>query len=210
MIDEAKNPEYNRDYLARLKNLGIETLGRGLHAEVFQHPTMPDVVVKMFDATDRAYMHWLRTIVRIQNNKYVPKIIPTVNGKFVHRYLRHGSSASTIPTSTAHKYYFIFMRRYDPISREQIAEFSDYIVSTMPEVRGVHAMRLRDSIKQYQYIPKYAESWKLIADYSTDPELRQIAEILYKADNNYVIDLHEGNIMWDSKLKTVIFTDPLR
>jgi hypothetical protein len=102
------------------------------------------------------------------------------------------------------------MRRYDPISREQIAEFSDYIVSTMPEVRGVHAMRLRDSIKQYQYIPKYAESWKLISDYSTDSELRQIADILYKADNNYVIDLHEGNIMWDSKLKTVIFTDPLR
>jgi hypothetical protein len=100
MIDEAKNPEHYRDYLARLKNRGIKTLGSGLHAEVFQHPTMSDVVVKMFDATDRAYMYWLRTIVRNQNNKYMPKIIPTVNGKFIHSYLRPGGSASTIPIST--------------------------------------------------------------------------------------------------------------
>lgn len=209
MIDEAKNPEYYRDYLARLKNRGIKTLGSGLHAEVFQHPTMPDVVVKMFDATDRAYMHWLRTIVRIQNNKYVPKIIPTVNGKFIHSYLRPGGSASTIPISTTYRYYFIFMRRYEPMTSWGMGEFSNYIVSTIPEVHDSRAMRLRDSIKHYQYIPKYAENWKLIADYSTDSELRQIAEILYKADDNYALDLHEGNVMWDSKLNTVVFTDPL-
>jgi hypothetical protein len=102
------------------------------------------------------------------------------------------------------------MRRYESLSSEQAEQFSDYIVSTILNNLRREEDRLVDMMGLYRQISRSAVFWKLIADHSSDSELQQVAEIIYKAENyNYAVDLHSGNIMWDSKLNTVVFTDPV-
>lgn len=78
--------EWRDHYIKRLKGMGIEQLGNGFCANVFQHPTMPDIAVKVVEATDRQFFKFLHWSKRHYWNSWVPKfydvtMVDVVNNK---------------------------------------------------------------------------------------------------------------------------------
>lgn len=56
-----------------LESKGVENLGSGCYGCVYQHPTLPNVVAKIYDYDD-AYDHYINWCTKNQKNPYVPKI----------------------------------------------------------------------------------------------------------------------------------------
>lgn len=56
-----------------LESKGVKYLGSGCYGCVYRHPTLPNVVAKMYDDDD-AYDHYVNWCMKNQKNPYVPKI----------------------------------------------------------------------------------------------------------------------------------------
>jgi hypothetical protein len=195
MNEATEKTEREKDYLARLKQAGIQQLGKGAYARTFQHPYYKNVVVKMFDNSDTAYMQYLNWVIRNQNNKYVPKIIVAANGEYLHKYRLANTTVN-----------FVFMKRYQPLQINQLVQFTEYIRSTasqkLLDKQRKELNYIVNSLSLYSRI-----TWNVIYKTTTDSDLRDLAAMLISSSDN--IDLHRKNMMWDSELNTVIFTDPL-
>lgn len=60
-------------YREFLESKGVKNLGSGCYGCVYQHPTLPNVVAKIYDYDD-AYDHYINWCTKNQKNPYVPKI----------------------------------------------------------------------------------------------------------------------------------------
>ncbi len=61
------------DYASFLKKQKVKLLGFGMFASVYQHPTIPDMVAKLYD-DDEAYDRYVEWCLSNQQNPFVPKI----------------------------------------------------------------------------------------------------------------------------------------
>jgi len=201
MINEAKKPENYNKYLARLEKSGIKQLGSGVYARVFQHPYYRNVVVKMFGDNDTAYNLYLNWVGRNQNNKYVPKIIPTQDGKNRHvMKIQYEGKFQTLN--------FVFLKRYNKINKVQLQQFTQYIRNSaktpLSNAQRGYLNRLVNAPSELNNLAQ----WMTIYDTTTDDDLKRLAKTIL-AYSRFMIDLHTDNMMWDRKLQCVIFTDPL-
>jgi len=197
MNEATEKPESGSDYLTRLRRAGIKQLGKGYYARTFQHPYYKNVVVKMFDNSDTAYRKYLNWVIRNQNNKYVPKIIVAANGKYLHKYRLASTTVN-----------FVFMKRYQPLQINQLIQFTEYIRSNVSQSQKLSDMQR----KELNYIVNSLSlssrrTWHVIRRTTSDSDLRDLAAMLISSSDS--IDLHRKNMMWDSELNTVVFTDPL-
>lgn len=195
MNEANEKPESGSDYLTRLRRAGIQQLGLGAYARTFQHPYYKNVVVKMFDNSDTAYKKYLNWVVRNQNNKYVPKIIVTANGEYLHKYRLANTTVN-----------FLFMKRYQPVQINQLVQFTEYIRSNVSQKLSDMQRKELNYIVNSLFLSS-RRTWHVICRTTTDSDLRDLASMLISSRD--AIDLHRKNMMWDSELNTVIFTDPL-
>jgi hypothetical protein len=65
--------EAQGDYTSRLRDLRIKRVGSGIQADVYQHPQVDTIVVKVASEHD-APLAYLQYVLKHQDNPYVPKV----------------------------------------------------------------------------------------------------------------------------------------
>lgn len=187
-VKEETQPEYFK----RLQDeLGIKRLGKGAFSHVFQHPTHPDVAVKVFTSSDEAYAAYLRYVQKRQHNKYLPKILS------VHEHTHVPSKDDTrseVDRLVDDKYTIVFMEKLRPATEKDVQVFLDHV----QDLIGV----------KYTSMQAIGEKWQDLADQTQDPDLAQLAKAMVVMNNRYFVDLRgEKNVMMRGK--QIVFTDPV-
>jgi len=72
------------EYRKRLRELGIKRLGGGLFSSVYQHPTLPNVAVKMIVRNDPKYIEYAQKCTGL-DNPWLPKIYGIEYAKVLKR-----------------------------------------------------------------------------------------------------------------------------
>lgn len=181
-----KSDQTVNDYFNMLEKQKLKSLGSGAYGDVYAHPYYKNVVVKII-SSDPAYISYLKFVARNPRNRYLPQLIPNKNGELISGYSMRGRD----------RLQFIFMKRYASSTNIQRESFRQYVSSTIGAAADFRTP-----------VTKWSKSmWQIVAEMSTDHEIVTIAK--YFSSTNYRIDNHAGNIMWDSELKNIIFTDPV-
>lgn len=182
-----KSDQTVQDYMKMLEKQKIKYLSGGAYGEVYAHPYYKNVVVKIISNYDPAYINYLKFVAQNPGNRYLPQLIPNKNGELISRYSMRGRDGLQ----------FIFMKRYVSSTHIQRERFRQYVSSTIAAPADFRIP-----------VTKWSKSmWQIVANRSTDPEIVTIAK--YFSSSKYGLDNHAGNIMWDSELKNIIFTDPV-
>lgn len=183
--------ESKPDYYNRLEHeLKIKRLGSGAFARVFQHPTHPEVVVKIFTDEDHAYQSYLKFCLSNQSNKYIPKILS------VHKHVHEPEKKNlSIDELVDNRYTTVFMEKLKPATKAQIKK----AIKDLP-------------IELSSYTPSFAEleeeDFEALSKQTTDKDLASFAKFIlrvYKNDDHWP-DLHNANVMMRGS--QLVFTDP--
>jgi hypothetical protein len=168
------------DYKDRVRKF-TKSIGEGAYAEVFKHPKIPDVVVKIFDSKeDQAYDRYLRWCVSNQKNPYVPKI------HAVDRFKCRGSYY-------AQEITIVFMEKLKKLNSTQIDKKAKQIIpKSVFHYGDIYDLRRND--------------WMKVAEVARDPNLKKFARFISSSHDCF--DFHDGNIM-TRKDGQLVFTDPL-
>lgn len=176
--EEVAKEAFN-DYLKRLIDMGMEKLGKGGFATVFQHPDHENVVVKVGLETpqSRAYS-WLKWCQGV-SNKYTPKIY----------YL--AELDTQVPTNWKRKapprMFICFMEKLTPADPKVVKTFfkeNDHVFAQLePRFWGIDA-----------------DNFKLVDDKALLAVLQAINKIGFS-------DLKLENIMMRGK--QIVFADPV-
>lgn len=167
-------------YVARLaKQHSLKTLGAGMFAKVFQHPTLEDVVVKVVSNHDRNYLQYLRWALVRQHNPYVPQL---------YDFYTCGRGKK--------KFSIVFMEKLKAAPYCRLLPKLDRLFNERgaidlldPDRPGVVRQLLRRTIKRTE-----------------DDNLREVCKyVLEKHGRN--TDMHHGNFMLRGP--QVVFTDPV-
>ncbi len=178
-----------KEYQKRLKKLGIKTLGQGNFADVFQHPTMPNVVVKLLTENDKGYEKYVAFSEQHKGNKYVPKILGVHKEKDVFE----GELDPDL--------HLVFMEKLRPIEDDEYMEFGQYILDLGTD--GATPSIMTSMTDHLNDLPR----WKSIARQTKDKDMAELAKFfLANAKGKVNLDLHDGNMMMRGS-KPVI-TDP--
>jgi hypothetical protein len=195
--------ESKPDYFRRLEDeLNIKRLGSGAFARVFQHPTHPEVVVKIFTDEDLAYKKYLKFCLANQGNKYVPKILS------VHKHDHDPKKPEkdlSIDEIVDNRYTLVFMEKLQPAKLEDLRAF----IRAAP----FESQELKDKqSKPYSFIVNLnsfdSPEWQDLAKQTSDKELATIAKFFTKIlrDEEHALDLHDRNVMMRGS--QLVFTDP--
>lgn len=180
-------------YLTRLKKMGIKQIGTGNYAHVFQHPTMPDVVVKLLTESDPGYESYVKFCQRNQSNKYCPKILEVVDASKVF---------DTSLMYSQRGLHLVFMEKLTPITKAEYVKFFRYMASLYGSTLLVNDHRIA-----FEYM-RPESFWKSLASQSKDVDLAEVASFILNAFHNpsLTVDLHDANIM--KRGKQIVITDP--
>lgn len=180
-----------KQYVKRLKKMGIKRIGEGNNAEVFQHPTMPNVVVKLLTHDDAGYDRYVDFCRAHQGNKYCPQILD------VHK--DQGVFESSDPDL-----HLIFMEKLRPLNKAQYYEFLRYALTLLN-----YGERM-DKLKTYPDAVKLMNNEKLwgnLAIQKEDQALSEVARFLVNGrPTSTYIDLNPGNLMLRGS--QVVIVDP--
>lgn len=179
--------EHLKDYVKRLKKMGIKQLGSGRFADVFQHPTMPNVVVKLLTENDRGYEAYVKFSQKNKNNKYVPRILQVVEaddafdkkGQYDMGNLR-----------------LIFMEKLEPIHYNKYIDFGEHVL----KCAGIEAKNMETSLMEIS-------TWQKCANQKEDRDLAAVAKFIVKTQGGDIeIDIHDDNVMMRGS--NPVITDP--
>lgn len=190
------------EYLKDLKSQGIEPVAKGSHAFVFQHPTDPTTMVKVF-THDPAFESYTKFCQSNPDNPYLLKI------KGEH-HDEHGLDPD--PEYKGHIWnsgktglHVIFMEKLTPISDAQFKKF----------IYGLETICFIPHQKNLSvYQSKISPLWTRLCEIKTsrgvplDPNLKQFAEWLvgeYTTGGGYP-DIHKDNFMMRGR--QVVVVDP--
>lgn len=184
-----KYEESKNSYLTRLIELGVEQIGKGSWGTVFQHPTMPDVVVKVFTDKDRAFASYVEWARKNQHNKYVVRMIGAQEGLKLEK--KGG-------------YSILFIEKLKPLTRPIEKKF----MNRLPERLIGLLMRLttspRDELR-IRYLSK--AHWRIILTESQDRDLVSFSSFLLAGMNSgFNKDLSPSNTL--QRGNQVVFSDP--
>ena len=184
--------EGKHEYLDRVWELGIKHLGAGSFATVFQHPTDPNIVVKIVTRRDPAYLNYLNWARKNQRNRYVPKILAVYKVRFKFK-----DSA-----------IIVFMEKLKPLKPAEWVQFAYSLIGTKHKeitdmlflhVTPVHTdERLRLRLEDYGWIAKH----------TADKDLKEIMFVLPKLGKP---DLKRNNVLKRSGEfhDQFVFVDPV-
>ena len=99
--------EWRQHYVKRLTSMGLEQLGNGFCANVFQHPTMPTIAVKVVEATDKQFFRYMKWAKEHPWNPWVPQFY----------------DSQLIDVVNERGYGIIFLERLERISETEYVEF---------------------------------------------------------------------------------------
>ena len=172
--------EHYRDYVERLvRLLGREPFGQGAYASVFQHPTYPNIVVKVY-RKDRGYEAYLAWCAKNKRNKYVPKFI----GK------------ARVFWDSDHNYIgVVFMEKLTSLTQRDLQTFGRKIQKTMKDLGDVVSGDLHFD----------RDEWSLLAVHHPDPDLRAFSAFM--RENWEQEDIKRDNLM--KRGDQLVFIDPL-
>jgi hypothetical protein len=184
---ENLNEESHHGYLNRLRSsLGIKELGKGRYANVFQHPTMDDVAVKVYHK-DNSYTSYLNWCQKNQGNKYVPKIL-----------------AREVSDSDSGKLNIVFFEKLKPSSPYDIKIFVQYCLGLVDETK------LTNPKKDYKDLTFFRRVvWGMLSRQTEDKDLAIFAKYFLTVFNSvsFTPDLHNANVMLRGS--QLVFVDPV-
>ena len=199
LFEESKPDYYNR----LEQELNIQRLGNGAFARVFQHPTHPEVVVKVFTDEDKAYKAFLKFCLQNQGNKYLPKILSVHHHDHTPKKKIKDRSIDEIVDN---KYTLVFMEKLTPATKDDVTKF----IKSVP----FEAQHLKNNLKAEvpyrlgQLVSFYNAEWTDLSRQTEDKDLAEVANffvgILKK--QMYSLDLHDKNVMMRGS--QLVFTDP--
>jgi hypothetical protein len=180
--------ESYEDYLHRLTNeLKIKQIGEGAYSQVFQHPTLKNIVVKL-SRRDTQYLKFARFAMDNPKNPWLPRIAAIEPIKVDGR-----------DTSKAHA---VFMEKLAPVS----AGDKQKLIKTLTQTYD-----LRSSANpNFKWVAPFLwfekSEWARLAKTNKDPGLAQFA--VFTVKNFDHLDLHQQNIM--KRGQQIVFVDPFR
>lgn len=195
LLELRRTPQSMADYVADLVKKRMKKIGQnGMFADVFQHPTLPNVAVKVYTLADRAYQEFHSWASHNQSNPYVPKFI----GK-PHEYEVDPEHEDDEPDFG---YGIVFMEKLRDIG---IPKYNKFWVNVFGEKE---ARRITSGTFDFdlQWEFEYKEVEKAIEMLGDkDPHLSDILDFI--VGSNRKIDLTERNIMLRGN--QVVFVDPI-
>lgn len=194
--------ESRSEYFKRLEDeLKIRRLGNGAFARVFQHPTHPEVVVKVFTDEDQAYNKYLKFCQAHPDNKYLPKILS------VHRHVNNPFKPDHDRTDDEivdDRYTIVFMEKLEPSTMRAVTSFAEKLAG--PDYLDLAADK-KDDLFHLTLFRR--PQWLALAKQKHDPDLAEFAKFFAATFTNSSAsfpDLHDSNIM--QRGSQLVFTDP--
>lgn len=171
------------EYVKRLiKDLKIKQIGEGAYSQVFQHPKLKNIVVKLV-LHDEEYLKFARFAMDNPKNPWLPRIAAIEPIKFDGFRLSNSSNS-----------YLVFLEKLQPASFELQKSLIWKLVDT-------YELHIHASI--HKWFSK--SSWKKLALNSKDPGLAQFAA--FAAKNFNQLDINSENVM--ARGRQLVFTDPI-
>lgn len=156
-----------KDYVLQLTDkYKIKLLGRGVGGHVFQHPTMPDVAVKVCTAKDVNYMKYAKYCMKHSLNPWVPKIM----------HIEDVANSSG-------DYHIVFMEKLRSISMREFSEFLEDVLSidhlkpTDDEIHDAASMKHGDS--DLQSLLRYLVSFDDALDFTAQNFMKRGKQIVF-------------------------------
>lgn len=176
-----------KNYVKRLKKLGIKQLGGGKFGAVFQHPGEPNTVVKLLTRSDPGYMAYIKFCQKNKRNKYVPKIKKIVD------------AADTFDVEGAEdmsELQLVFMEKLEPLHYNAYIDFGEHICKVSKVKERNIEVALMD-----------IDTWKAAAKQTKDLDLAKLAKFIVKTVGPKAhLDMHDENMM--ARGQQAIITDP--
>lgn len=178
-----------QEYIKRLRKLGIKSMGSGSFADVFQHPTMPNVVVKLLTDHDRGYEAYVKFSQKNPSNKYCPRILDVV---------RVDGAFDKVGEFDMLDLRLVAMEKLKPLEDDDYHKFGNHVL----KCAGLPSER--DAGHELEYI----EVWRKATKQKTDPDLAKLAAFIVKnvSHRGVQLDMHQGNMMMRGG--QIIVTDP--
>lgn len=225
-------------YIRRLKRIkNIRGLGSGYYSEVFQHPTMPDVAVKLCVENDPLAIMYLRETEKHPANPWFPKIFSIHKVQFHAKGTDKNLIARDLHLDAAeHITHIVFMEKLKPASKKQYKNARELILDSLPEkVFRIEVPTLKDysdeaylkhvkvrraimiqNDREHRFLPPRGTEYAL-GDIHLF-EWRQIAK--YSNDDNIrqlaevlvrvrAQDIHDKNVMIRPSDGHPVITDPV-
>lgn len=184
-----------QDYSDRLvKEFNIKSVGTGNFSEVFQHPKMKNVVVKVF-IHDKGYEEYLSWCLKNQKNKFVPKIY-----KVEQRDAGQTTKINRgITSPLGNTYTFVFMEKLNVAKKSVLLKFLNSL-GVIP--------RLPFQEHHTNLSGLWKDHWGFVAKNSTDKDLRSLARFLSSCAGN--LDMHDdNNNVMQRGSDQLVFVDPI-
>src|SRR5471030_43924 len=181
------------EYIDRLKKLGLKHVVSGLYANVFQHPTMPNVVVKILTGTDLGYEAYIKFSQK-NANKYMPKILQVVEA----------DKAFDGDETEFRDLRLVFMEKLTPMKRRDYMQFGTYLFLTAGRSDEIKELNSPEYVNMGLNI---TEVWEDLAKQKKDRDIALVAKFIVKTVGGKIrLDLHSKNIMMRGE--DPIITDP--
>lgn len=212
-ITVTSKSEFIDAYTKRLRQQGIKIISKGLYSTVYQHPTHPNVVVKLFEPRFGSnYLAYVNLCCsQFKGNPWVPKFYGRPTIKTV-------SDAKGNPRKIA----FVFTEKLRPATPEDTKKLIDTVTGvgqkSSPGLRSVNSI-FQEWVKTYRWTPHASSGssvlvdkvwWTLISKVAassfddTFRKLRPIAEFFSESSH---LDVDTANIMMRGD--QWVFTDPV-
>jgi hypothetical protein len=174
-------------YFDRLRAKGIRNLGEGAFSVVFDHPTLPSVVVKVIYYKDATYMSYVNLCKKHPSNPWLPKIL---GGPEIHVV-----DSDSTPMSVKQKVLFMFLEKLKPASSSSLSKASIYLGTLL-------GLKLTAPSDFEVFEPR---DWEKLSYQNKDKDIATLASFL--ADHPDNLDLGPQNFMMRGS--QVVFNDPV-
>lgn len=174
-------------YTQRLIKLhGIKRIGKGAFADVFLHPTLPNVAVRVSDMTD-ANNDWLTLAQDHQSNPWMPKVFELRTAK-VARPGGHGEL----------EFFVAFVERLKPVTS---------LSGLSPVLRHIVEAIEFDHDESLPLKPRQREKVKLMLEEFHDPMLTTAIDLVFTGPKRPAhLDLGTRN--WLRRGTQLVINDP--
>jgi len=191
--------ETRDQYMKRLtKTLKIKQLGHGAYATVFQHPVYHNVAVKYVNPDDDPmYLEFIELCQKHPHNPWLPKVVGINNLTMQSWHKKAPNERGTL----------IFFQKLRKATSSDIKTAIQSILASVPDSVLQDKMR-QDTRNLNGFHLLFPEEWKVIAQHSTDKNIREVAKILAQVRAS---DIHNKNVMMrdEGGKSQLVFTDPV-
>lgn len=184
------------EYLDRLTKSGIHSWGHGQSAIAFKHPTMPNVVVKVFTDKDLGYSYYLKWVTKNQNNPYAPKLHESPE------YSKKRNLEFAPNLGEDHAYSIVFLEK---LERSDPADRADFFQKITPWLIAAGYDRGERGFDSFPRIG--IQGWRILTK-APDSDIAALAKCFVRGKSQRLyLDLGNSfNIM--QRGRQLVFTDP--